>query len=283
HTHKEVGGGEDAVSKYNQYELDMIYDLVLHFLKQGCYNSSRNIVILSAYLGQIPKIRKKLQNVVTTVVDERDAELLERLGLDDEDSTPVQQVQASSRVIIRTLDNFQGEEGEIIILSLVRNNGTRFDGEPTSLQYAPGTRSRIGFLKSDNRVNVGLSRAKHGLYMFGNAPELARSSRMWATVLSELHANESIGTALPISCHQHPEYVQWVDQPGKLEIISPDGGCLRPCAAPLTCGHRCPHKCHANDPNHLSTKCYERCLRLCSEASHPCHRKCFECTNGCGD
>ncbi|CAE6473604.1 unnamed protein product [Rhizoctonia solani] len=223
HSHKEVGGGEDAVSKYNQYELDMIHDLVLHLLKQGCYNSSRNIVILSAYLGQIPKIRKKLQNVVTIVVDERDAELLEQLGLDEEDSTPVQQVQASSRVLIRTLDNFQGEEGEIIILSLVRNNGTVFDGDVASLQYAPGTKSRIGFLKSDNRVNVGLSRAKHGLYMFGNAPELARSSRMWSTVLKELHANESVGRALPISCYQHPEYVELVDQPGKLEIISPDG------------------------------------------------------------
>ncbi|CAE6460674.1 unnamed protein product [Rhizoctonia solani] len=242
HAHKEVGGGEDAVSKYNQYELDMIYDLVLHFLKQGCYNSSKNIVVLSAYLGQIPKIRKKLQNVVTTVVDERDAELLEQLGLDDEDSTPVQQVQASSRVLIRTLDNFQGEEGEIIILSLVRNNGTVFDGDISSLQFVPGTRSRIGFLKSDNRTNVGLSRAKHGLYIFGNAPELARSSRMWETVLRELHANDSIGTALPISCYQHPEYVEKVDQPGRLEVISPDGGCLRPCDAPLGCGHRCPHK-----------------------------------------
>ncbi|KEP50889.1 NFX1-type zinc finger protein [Rhizoctonia solani 123E] len=283
HAHKEVGGGEDAVSKYNQYELDMIYDLVLHLLKQGCYNSSKNIVVLSAYLGQIPKIRKKLQNVVTTVVDERDAELLEQLGLDDEDSTPVQLVQASSRVLIRTLDNFQGEEGEIIILSLVRNSGTAFDGDATSLQYVPGTRSRIGFLKSDNRTNVGLSRAKHGLYIFGNAPELARSSRMWATVLRELHANDSIGTALPISCYQHPNYVEKVDQPGRLEVVSPDGGCLRPCNAPLGCGHRCPHKCHANDPNHISTKCYERCLRLCSAASHPCNRKCHECVKGCGD
>lgn len=69
--------------------------------RQGCYNSGKNIVILSVYLGQIPKIRKKLQNVVTTVVDERDAELLEQMGLDEEDVTPVQQVQASSRVLIR--------------------------------------------------------------------------------------------------------------------------------------------------------------------------------------
>lgn len=163
----------------------MIHDLVLHLLKyiypchsyfypsilitiirrQGCYNNQKNIVILSAYLGQIPKIRKKLQNVVTTVVDERDATLLDQLGLDDDDATPVQQIHASNRVLIRsvsthieavmspakyrhrTLDNFQGEEGEIIILSLVRNNGTSFDGSAASLEYSPGTRSHIGFLR----------------------------------------------------------------------------------------------------------------------------------------
>lgn len=99
-------------------QLDMIYDLVLHLLKfvlivllgeatdrvlhrQGCYNSSKNIVILAAYLGQIPKIRKKLQDVVTTVVDERDAELLEQHGLEEDETPTVRQVQASSRVLIR--------------------------------------------------------------------------------------------------------------------------------------------------------------------------------------
>jgi superfamily I DNA and/or RNA helicase len=46
----------------------------------------------------------------------------------------------------RTLDNFQGEEGEVIILSLVRNSGTPFDGKSSSLQYT-GARSPIGFLK----------------------------------------------------------------------------------------------------------------------------------------
>lgn len=72
-------------------------------------------------------------------------------------------------------------------------------------------------------MNVGLSRAKHGLYIFGNAPELGRANRMWATVLKELHESQSIGTALPISCYGHQEYVQWIDKPGQLPIVSPDG------------------------------------------------------------
>ncbi|KAG8720713.1 hypothetical protein FRC09_009099 [Ceratobasidium sp. 395] len=221
HVNKEAGGGEDSVSKHNAYEIDMIYDLVLHLLRQGCYNKEGNIVVLAAYLGQIPKIRQKLRDVVTTIVDERDAELLVQHGIEDEETTMVQEVKVSKHVLIRTLDNFQGEEGEVVILSLVRNSGTPFDAHISSLQHTGG-RSSIGFLRSPNRANVGLSRAKHGMYIFGNAPELAKGSDMWATVLQELHQSESIGKGLPITCQRHPDYVRWVEQPGMLPIVSPD-------------------------------------------------------------
>ena len=40
---------------------------------------------MAAYLGQIPKLRKKLQDIVTIVIDERDAELLEQHTMDDEE------------------------------------------------------------------------------------------------------------------------------------------------------------------------------------------------------
>ena len=52
-----------------------------------------------------------------------------------------------------TVDNYQGEENDIIILSLVRSNA----------------KNNIGYLKISNRVNVGLSRAKHGMFIFGNS------------------------------------------------------------------------------------------------------------------
>ena len=53
---------------------------------------------------------------------------------------------------VRTVDDYQGEECDVIILSLVRGNN----------------RSNIGFLSNPNRINVALSRAKRGLYLFGN-------------------------------------------------------------------------------------------------------------------
>ncbi|KAG8690476.1 hypothetical protein FRC11_011354, partial [Ceratobasidium sp. 423] len=223
HSHKEVDGWEDAVSKHNPFEasIDMIHDLVLHLFKQGCYNKPRNIVILAAYLGQIPKLCKKLQDIATIVIDERDAALLAKPGPGKNKLANTCQTNTSRRVLVRTLDTFQGEEGDIVILSLVRNSGTRFDGEMSSLQVTGG-RSPIGFLRSVNRINVALSRAKHGLYIFGNAPELAGGSLMWAHVLQELHLSGCVGRGFLIKCHKHPGYAQWIEQPGQLGVVAPD-------------------------------------------------------------
>ncbi|PSN31868.1 hypothetical protein C0J52_22820 [Blattella germanica] len=52
-------------------------------------------------------------------------------------------------VQITVVDNFQGEENDIILLSLVRSNKD----------------AKIGFLNTENRVCVALSRARKGLYI----------------------------------------------------------------------------------------------------------------------
>ena len=54
---------------------------------------------------------------------------------------------------ISTIDSFQGQEKEIIILSLVRSND---DGE-------------IGFLKDYRRMNVAITRAKEQLFVIGDS------------------------------------------------------------------------------------------------------------------
>lgn len=46
-------------------------------------------------------------------------------------------------------NSFQGEEAKVIVISLVRNH----------------PQGRIGFLSIENRINVLLSRAKHGMFV----------------------------------------------------------------------------------------------------------------------
>lgn len=50
----------------------------------------------------------------------------------------------------------QGQENEIILISLVRSNNEK----------------KIGFLSQRNRLCVAISRARCGLYLFGNKSQL---------------------------------------------------------------------------------------------------------------
>lgn len=70
--------------------------------------------------------------------------------------------QVPKGVEIRTVDGFQGREKNIILISLVRSNS---DNE-------------IGFLISEQRMNVLLTRAKCAMIVFGNKSTLI-SNHLW--------------------------------------------------------------------------------------------------------
>ncbi len=135
-----------------------------------------------------------------------------------------------------TVDSYQGEENDIVLLSLVRSN----------------KKHGIGFLSSDNRACVALSRAKRGFYLFGNAELLACQSGTWAAVIDMMHSNKSktkvtegqlrrLGYNLPIQCTNHSRKL-WIPHPSDFDLIQ--GGCDQKCGGALPCGHKCPYRCH---------------------------------------
>lgn len=75
-----------------------------------------------------------------------------------------------------------------------------------------------------NPFVVALSRARHGLYILGNASDLSGQSFMWSSVVDELTEHGALGGQLPIVCHRHPEEVRHISRPGDLPRQSPDGG-----------------------------------------------------------
>ncbi|KAI6041099.1 hypothetical protein EDC04DRAFT_2893494 [Pisolithus marmoratus] len=244
HNHRENGAADDTASKYNIYEVEMIRDLVLYLLRSNlssALHSSRAYGLLS--LDKLARLRDALARDVVTVIDERDqAELADREAeiVSNGECITIDHLNVTKRVRLRTVDNYQGEEGKIIVLSLVRNSGSLEDENELGWKYS--ARPNIGFLKSNNRTNVALSRAREGLYIFGNADNLSSQSEMWQSVIEELQANDSLGTALPVVCFRHPTKCHRVSQPGQLPQIAPDGGCLEPCNTHLKCGHLCPFK-----------------------------------------
>ena len=98
-------------------------ELIVHFasyLVANNYNPC-NITILTLYSGQLFQINQKVRD------------FKELRGL-----------------VVATVDNYQGEENDIVILSLVRSN----------------KQNNIGFLRIPNRICVALSRAKKGILLF---------------------------------------------------------------------------------------------------------------------
>ena len=89
-----------------------------------------------------------------------------------------------AKVRITVVDNFQGEENDIIVLSLVRSN----------------VDSKIGFLAIENRICVALSRAKHGLYIIGNMDSLDTKSKIWQSIRTSLNDKNQIGNGFELIC-----------------------------------------------------------------------------------
>lgn len=165
--------GEASTTKTNIFEAEFAVEIVRYFLLQG-YNADQ-IVVLTPYLGQLAqlvKLTKKHLQVVTAAVSERDVIDLESLEngstLDDG-----KQALEEKKVRCSSIDNFQGEEADFVVISLVRSNA----------------RGSIGFLRERQRVNGLLSRARLGMFILGNSSTLKASQAgciVWEPVIKQL-------------------------------------------------------------------------------------------------
>ncbi|EFJ49576.1 hypothetical protein VOLCADRAFT_89933 [Volvox carteri f. nagariensis] len=169
---------------------------------------------------------------------------------------------------VATVDNFQGEEATVILLSTVRNNP---DGH-------------IGFLSQRNRINVMLSRARHGMIVLGNTATLRAAGRggrggggagMWCQVLDLLERDGCVGRALRVRCANHGTETE-IHEPEDFSRLAGDGGCQAACGEALPCGHTCPRRCHPDDRSHVHVVCTRPCARLHAKCGHPCDKTCGE-------
>ncbi|KAF9952376.1 hypothetical protein BGZ72_006326 [Mortierella alpina] len=177
-----------ALSASNTFEAEMIKALVRHLLKNGCQPSE--IAVLTPYIRQLTKLRETLSGITELEIYGHDQVLLEERQNDSDVSLTAGSTRAN-RLTLRTVDNFQGEEANIVIISLVRSS---------SREDEYGHSSTIGFLRSKNRTNVLLSRAKHGMYLIGDAALMNQPQNgIWPEVILELGEKGRIGEGFPLS------------------------------------------------------------------------------------
>ena len=159
------------------------------------------------------------------------------------------------------LDNYQGEEADVVVASLTRSNG---NGD-------------IGFMIAPERLNVLLSRARNALIIIGDAETFLTSKRgasTWKPFFDLLRQANSIHDGLPVKCEQHPDRQNVLKQPSDFDDLCPDGGCSAPCGTQLGCGlHDCPQRCHG-----LVDHSKMACLVIVSDRCPKQHRLTWRCS-----
>ncbi|XP_077982503.1 NFX1-type zinc finger-containing protein 1-like [Glandiceps talaboti] len=221
---------EDIRSFSSSHEANFLVALCQYFLKQG-YEPSQ-ITILTMYTAQLIQLKNLMPK------------------------------SSFYGVRVCPVDNFQGEENDIILLSLVRSN----------------PQGKMGFLNITNRVCVALSRARMGFYCIGNFKLLGKN-RLWGEIIKHLQEKGSIGRTLKLFCRNHPDTVTECFRAEDFKAV-PEGGCNLRCECRLDCGHACRLFCHPKDANHKEYKCNLPCAREC-DGGHLCKLRCYKDCGKC--
>jgi superfamily I DNA and/or RNA helicase len=132
---------EDTLSLSNPEEAALLLRRLAHLFNQisdevpGLLEQNLSIGIISPYKDQVRTLREQVQN----------SPMLSGF---------------SRHLTIHTVDGFQGQERDVMLISLVRSNN----------------RNEIGFLQDIRRMNVALTRAKKKLIVTGDSATLGNHS-----------------------------------------------------------------------------------------------------------
>ncbi|GIQ83980.1 hypothetical protein KIPB_005389 [Kipferlia bialata] len=283
HRHREGGAGNSR-SHVNIYESQMIVGMIPLLCANGY--TPNDITIVSLYKGQMRQLQRDLDDLSHRIrAVEADRPSYQVLG------GPVEMLQ---RLKIVTLDDFQGQENKVILVSLTRSD-------------------RLGFVAERNRALVTLSRAKEVLIVLGHELFLETRNQHWMRIMEYFRAGArrpsptecpfdstlvGMGPGLPVGCPQHGTQLVYSD-PSQLDVghghvgvptdytfscghsktipcgeASPSTPCPFPCGKQMHCGHACLMPCGHEGPcdeASCTVECDTRCGTCRGRHSLPCN------------
>ena len=131
-------------SKYNPDEALLLREHLLKLLEKFAPDQRPSIGILSPYREQVNVLEDTLRD---------DPELVPLMAGSKQQQTP-------GSISVQTIDGFQGQERDVIYLSLVRSNA----------------KNDIGFLNDYRRMNVAMTRARMLLVVIGDSATIGNNA-----------------------------------------------------------------------------------------------------------
>lgn len=139
----------ETKSSYNQEEAKLLFKHLKNYLEKiysEGYDLPLSIGVISPYKAQVELLKK----------------LLGTSGIEPN---------IQNRITINTIDGFQGQERDLIYISLVRSNES---GE-------------IGFLSDERRMNVALTRAQRKLVVLGDSATITVKNKFYNEFIDYIH------------------------------------------------------------------------------------------------
>lgn len=259
-------------SYVNDKEAERAINLALFLILQG-YKPAQ-ITILSPYLGQVRLLRKLMKEAEDKYpkyfqADVKDEKATKPENLDKStivsNKSPIKAAEdkdTKNTVSIHTVDLYQGDENDFVIISLVRSNES----------------GKIGFVGDLNRRCVAQSRSRCGLYFIGNKTCLTmKPNSVWCEVLRKLEDKGCVGTRFHIKCPTHPQSKVSAESAADIPLDKSFSFCRIPCTKLKDCRlHVCGKPCQ---PKHQHTNCKDPVQFTFNTCGHFGTKKCSEDEN----
>lgn len=276
-------------SHVNIKEAQICAYLFMLMLCRG-YKSSE-ITIVSLYKGQKRQIERELCKLIDLYYNDDNLSVYDAFDFENDQPENDNETHDLNELIekrktlvgkyVKCIDDFQGEENEVIIISLTRSE-------------------KPGFVKNDNRALVTLSRAKQMEFVIGNINVFGQennSNPLWQRITKEaaLVDQNTFNTkgiiASPCSVHSRQKTNIILSKPNHF-IECRFNCCTQNCKLCSFCGHKCFLPCHFHSEIIKNKQkmsdllkrryfCEERCSKRCKKG-HQCEEMCGNCSHfGC--
>lgn len=148
----------------NRNEVSVATDIVIRLVRDAKW-APECIAVITFYSAQVECLRQSLNDIIVQT---------------NADAGAVNWASSLRRIRIATVDSFQGQEADIVVVSFVRSN----------------RRGQLGFVTDVHRLNVALTRAKKHLFLLADIETIEAQDSIVRDLVRDAESRECMHTTM---------------------------------------------------------------------------------------